>query len=54
MRLTSSDGADAGWVTSATRSPRLQKDIALGFVKRGFNEIGTELREAKIVALPFV
>jgi glycine cleavage system aminomethyltransferase T len=35
-------------------SPTLQKEIALGFVKRGYNEVGTKLTEVEIVALPFV
>src|SRR5438445_9490030 len=32
-----------GWITSATRSERLGKQIALGYVKRGFNSVGTKL-----------
>lgn len=46
MRLTaeSDAGKDAGWITSATRSPRLEKEIALGYVKRGFNSSGTRLQ----------
>jgi folate-binding protein YgfZ len=50
MRLVSSedDGKEIGWITSAARSPRLEKEIALGYVKRGFNSTGTRLR-----ALPF-
>jgi folate-binding protein YgfZ len=28
---------EVGWITSATRSKRLGKEIALGYVKRGFN-----------------
>ena len=54
------DGKDVGWITSVTRSERLNATIALGFVKRGFDAIGTSLRsgegdEAKVdvVALPF-
>jgi folate-binding protein YgfZ len=43
LRLTNSDGKDVGGITSATWSERLRKNIALGFVKRGFNEIGNEL-----------
>ena len=35
---------EAGWITSAVRSPRLEKEIALGYVKRGFNSIGTRLQ----------
>lgn len=34
---------EVGWITSVTRSERLQKEIALGFVKRGVNSIGTRL-----------
>jgi glycine cleavage system aminomethyltransferase T len=56
---------EAGWITSATRSERLEKTIALGFVKRGFNSIGTKLNavapdnaetapvEIEVVLLPF-
>lgn len=47
---------DAGWITSATRSERLGKEIALAFVKRGFNEAGTELMAESpvaVVELPF-
>jgi len=32
-----------GWITSATRSERLKKEIALGYVKRGFNAVGSKL-----------
>jgi tRNA-modifying protein YgfZ len=58
-RLLSPDEArDIGWITSATRSDRLGKEIALGFVKRGFNEPGTRLLADKklveVVALPFL
>jgi len=46
MRLApeSDAGKEAGWITSATRSERLEKEIALGYVKRGFNSIGTRLQ----------
>ncbi len=60
LRLTSESdpGKDAGWITSATRSERLGKEIALGYVKRGFNEAGTQLLAAKVPvrvdALPFI
>src|SRR5262249_40262000 len=39
MRLIASEGGpkDVGWITSATHSPRIGKQIALGYVKRGFN-----------------
>lgn len=51
-------GKDIGWITSATHSDRLGKEIALGFVKRGSNEIGRRLlaggtTEVEVVALPF-
>lgn len=56
-----SAGAEVGYVTSAVRSPALNANIALGYVRREANEIGTELtlktadREStvKIVELPF-
>lgn len=54
MRLLPGEGdeKDIGSITSAARSPRLEKEIALGFVKRGFNSPGTRLqaRPAKIAA----
>jgi len=37
------EGRDVGWVTSAARSERLGKEIALGFVKRGFWAPGSRL-----------
>jgi tRNA-modifying protein YgfZ len=45
MRLTSSedDAKEIGWITSVARSARLEKEIALGYVKRGFNSVGTRL-----------
>jgi folate-binding protein YgfZ len=51
-------GRDAGWITSSTQSERLGKEIALGYVKRGFNENGTHLlaggNRVQIVPLPFI
>ena len=60
-------GKDAGRITSAARSARLGKEIALGFVKRGFNAEGTRLHAfqpedsggtagvpVEIVAIPFI
>lgn len=56
---------EAGWITSSTRSERLGKEIALGFIKRGFSSIGMKLDviapesseaariEVEIVPLPF-
>ena len=45
MRLVapSAPGKEVGWITSATRSQQLGKEIALGYVKRGFNSPGTNL-----------
>jgi folate-binding protein YgfZ len=69
MRLAAADdeGKEAGWITSATRSPRLEKEIALGYVKRGFNSTGSRLRAlsaenpgdytgvpVELVAVPFL
>jgi len=59
----SASGKEAGWITSATRSQRLEKQIALGYVKRGFNDPGTKLETLsvdpaapiplEVVSLPF-
>ncbi len=69
MRLAAAEdgGKEAGWITSAVRSPRLEKEIALGYVKRGFNAAGARLRAlspensgdsinvpVELVAVPFV
>jgi folate-binding protein YgfZ len=56
------EGKDVGYVTSAIRSPALNANIALGYVRREANGIGTELRlrtaleesPVKIVELPLV
>ena len=59
-RLTSEtdSGKDTGWITSAAKSARLGSHIALGYVKRGFNETGTRLLAGRslvqVVSLPFV
>jgi glycine cleavage system aminomethyltransferase T len=58
----SASGKEAGWITSATRSQQLGKEIALGYVKRGFNSPGTNLNAlspngaipVEVVSLPFV
>jgi folate-binding protein YgfZ len=42
MRLSAS-GKEIGWITSAVDSARLQKQIALGFVRRGFNSVGSRI-----------
>jgi folate-binding protein YgfZ len=69
LRLTPADGSgqDVGWITSAARSPRLGQEIALGYVKRGFNSTGSRLEArsaegspgglniaVELVAVPFV
>jgi tRNA-modifying protein YgfZ len=69
MRLAPEGDAskEAGWITSAVRSPRLGKEIALGYVKRGFDTIGSRLRAVspensgdnidlpvELVVIPFV
>jgi len=48
MKLTapSAPGKEVGWITSATRSGR--QEIALGYVKRGFNNVGTKLTAASL------
>jgi len=54
------EGKDVGWITSATRSGA--REIALAYVKRGFNSVGAKLElvstentsvPAEIVDLPF-
>jgi tRNA-modifying protein YgfZ len=69
LAASSAAGKEAGWITSATRSKRLGKEIALGYVKRGFNTAGTnldvlapgdsaskgsQLIRVEVVPLPFV
>ena len=52
---------EVGYITSATASPGIKANIALGYVRKEVNEIGTELlvrardaeTSAKIVSLPF-
>ena len=58
----SASGKEAGWITSSTRSQRLGKEIALGYVKRGFNNPATNLTAlspdavipVEVVSLPFL
>jgi folate-binding protein YgfZ len=58
---------EAGWITSSCRSDRLDREIALGFVKRGFamagakldalpadNLFGSPVVRVEVVDLPFV
>lgn len=57
------DGRDAGVVTSSAFSPRLGRDVALAYVRRGHWQPGTRLRlavdadaepvEAEVTSLPF-
>lgn len=55
------DGKEMGYITSAVRSPAFNANIAMGYVRREANQIGTELalqtpdgaRPVKIVELPF-
>src|SRR5438874_5671465 len=64
LAAPSTAGKEAGWITSATRSQRLGKQIALGYVKRGFNNPGTTLNAllrdrtgtipVEVVSLPFL
>ena len=56
------NGKEIGYFTSAVKSPALSANIALGYVRREANQIGTELTlkmangesAFKIVELPFV
>src|SRR5436309_15724618 len=61
MRLIGPEEKEIGWITSATRSDG--REIALGYVKRGFNSVGSKLEarsadqpvvSAEVVDLPFV
>jgi tRNA-modifying protein YgfZ len=64
LAAPSAPGKGAGWITSAIRSQRLDKEIALGYVKRGLNNPGTNLEAAsldktgtipvQVVSLPFL
>ncbi len=64
LAVPSASGKEAGWITSATRSQRLGKEIALGYVKRGFNNPGVKLEAVsldspcaipvEVVSLPFL
>jgi tRNA-modifying protein YgfZ len=61
LAASSAPGKEVGWITSATRSKR--QEIALGYVKRGFNNLGTKLAcgdsaaaeptTVEVVRLPF-
>jgi tRNA-modifying protein YgfZ len=58
--LAQSEDKDVGWITSATRSDN--REIALGYIKRGFNSVGNKVNvvsggngriSAEVVDLPF-
>lgn len=56
------EAREVGYVTSAVKSPALNANIALGYVRRDANQVGTELAlhggggetKARIVQVPFV
>ena len=58
LSSSSDAGRACGWITSAAKSDRLGKQIALGYVKRGFNDAGTQLLAGgipvEVAALPFL
>jgi folate-binding protein YgfZ len=66
LAAPSAPGKETGWITSNTRSEQLGKEIALGYVKRGFNSANTRLNalasadptaapaSVEVVPLPFV
>jgi glycine cleavage system aminomethyltransferase T len=43
LASTTEKGKEVGWITSATRSEKIEQEIALGYVKRGFNDPGVKL-----------
>jgi folate-binding protein YgfZ len=61
-KIKTTDGKDVGQITSLTFSPRLQKTIALAYVRYDYLAPGTELRvlsggeerTARVTELPFV
>jgi aminomethyltransferase len=56
-KITAGD-REIGRITSASHSPLLERDIALGYLHRDFVEPGIEVsaghRTAEVSALPFV
>ena len=56
--IKTADGKNAGKITSATYSPKLQKTIALGYVRYDYLAEGTELKIGDLTAtvknLPFI
>jgi folate-binding protein YgfZ len=68
MRLvsTTEKGKETGWITSTARSEKMDKETALAYVKRGFNDPGVKLEAlaadssgaaaaipVQVVSLPF-
>jgi folate-binding protein YgfZ len=61
-KVTTAEGKEIGWITSATHSPQLNRTIALGYVKYDYLQPGTPVRivteeaelESHVAALPFV
>jgi folate-binding protein YgfZ len=55
------DGKEVGYITSATKSPVLKGNIALGYIRREANAVGTKLTlhseangtDVEVVELPF-
>lgn len=56
--IKSPEDKNAGFVTSVTFSPKLEKTIALAYIRNAYLEEGTELKvgdfTAKVVVLPFI
>ena len=52
--LKTTDGKEAGRVTSAVFSPKLKKTIALGYVRYEYLAPGTILSNATVTELPFI
>ena len=61
-KIRTTDGKEIGRLTSAVRSPRLRRTVALGYVKYDYLKPGTEVRvvsgeeerAAEVAELPFV
>ena len=61
-KIRTVEGKEIGWITSATRSPHLNRTVALGYVKYDYLQPGTPVRiinddaerEAHVAELPFV
>ena len=61
-KVRTPEGKEIGWITSTVQSPRLNRRIALGYVKYDYLQPGTPVRvvsdeverEARVAELPFV